>query len=477
MKLRLLYLMLAGFVFLTTALFVRTTGIHIDEKNYLNWAIYGRTGDSIDTGKPPLFYWMNYKLHHEIARSFGPLKPVTIYLFYIAAFAASLVWAVRPEFGDKFGRLSLAFLVLLLAPLAVLNATQVMMETAILPVVSLLFGAVFRGGERYWKLLLLFLLSAVLIALKATGAAVVVLLAAVALRRSWRITVALGIGALSGFLGNKATLRWIVQSKHAIDYGGPAEVLNPAAVYERLTFILQDLYVWLFFTGIATAAGVLVCVYSRWRSRTDSETAKGRMSDGGLVALALGSLALMLLMQGISIHGFPRYNYPVLWLGLIASVILVARHNAIALIPLAALFGFQSSALWGRDLDRFDRWPTRTVLEFMESGGTILTGMPIHRLVVAQHFRNPSPCYAVESIHPDEETYYLEYLAFAFPKGTVAGSPPSCAPAIRVWRDPVEKAGGCPARCNPSNRWNICSYQRLTFYTVRQGLVLNQVCW
>jgi hypothetical protein len=464
----------AGLAFLSAILFVRTTGIHIDENNYLDAAVNSRLGDSKGSGKPPLFYWMNYKLQHEVARSFGPLKPITIYLFYIAAYSATLVWALLPFFRDRRKHLALTFFVLLLSPLALLNTTQLMMETAMLPVVSLLFGCVLRGGDRFWKLLRMFLVSLLLIVLKVTGIAVVILLAAVTVRRSKWITVALGTGALSGYLVNAATLRWIVQVENAHDYGGPSEILNIAAAWARLNS--QDVYIWLFFVGVAATAGGLAYAHSRWRSGKATSDGKGEISDGALLMLAFGTLAFTLLMQSISIYGFARYNYPTLWLGLIASVLLVARYRVIVLLPLAAVLFIQSSSLWGTDLNRFNLWPSRTVVEFMESGGTILMAAPIHRLVVEQHFRNSSPCYAVESLNPQEERYYLQYFAFAFPKGKVAASS-ACDPTIRIWRDPVETVGGCPARCETSNKWHGCGYQNLVFFTFRPGLVLNQVCW
>jgi hypothetical protein len=158
--------MLVGFLFLTTILFLRTTGLHIDEWSYLSLSNYSWKEASQGSGKSALFYWMNYKLHQEIARSFGPLKPVTIYLFYIAAFATSLVWAIRPFFHDRRKHLAIVYGVLLLSPLVLLNTTQVMMETAILPLVSLAFGSVLRGGDTNWKLARLFLLSALMVALR-----------------------------------------------------------------------------------------------------------------------------------------------------------------------------------------------------------------------------------------------------------------------------------------------------------------------
>lgn len=476
MKIRSFSLALAGFAFLATILFVRTTGIHVDEAGYLSVADDARTGDSLSTGKPPLFYWLNYKFYNEIGPWFGPFKPVSLYFLYMAVFVWALIWALKPFFEDRTFRLSLTFFVLLLSPLALLNATQMMMETAMLPFVSLMFGSVVRGSDTAWKCLRLLLFSAALVALKVTGAPVVVLIAAGAFRRSPSAAALLGAGAVLGFLGNKAAVRWVVQAQHADNYGGLAEILNRVAVLERLRMINEDLYVWLFFSGIAVIVAAAACAYNWWRPQGGAE-GKRLMSDATLMMLAAGSLVLMLFMQTISIHGFPRYNYPTLWLGLVSAVILAARQRAVAVLSLAIVFGLQSSSLWGSDLDRFHLWPSRTVLEFFQSGGTTLMGAPVHRLAVEQHFRDSSPCYALESIHPDEQKFYARYFEFAFPKGRPRDSSEPCATTIHVWRDPVDTVGSCPARCEPSSRRNICGYQRLVFFTAHQGLALNQVCW
>jgi hypothetical protein len=114
----------------------------------------------------------------------------------------------------------------------------------------------------------------------------------------------------------------------------------------------------------------------------------------------------------------------------------------------------------------------------MNSGGTILMSTPVHRLVVEQHFRDPTPCYSIESIDPQEHEYYRRYFEFAFPKGKEADPSQACTTTIRVWRDPVETIeAACPNRCDASARWSGCGYQRLVFYTVKSGLALNQVCW
>jgi hypothetical protein len=466
-----------GFVLLSVVLFVRTTGIHIDENNYLALAVRSWDGDSAGSGKPVLFYWMNNKLHNEIARSFGPFEPVTIYFFYMAAFAASLAWVLQPIFRERRGTHALAFLVLLASPLALLNATQVMMETALLTAVALLFGAVMRDADRHWKRVRLFIFSAFVIALKVTGISAVVLLAAVVFRRSKRSAAVLMAGALAGYLGDKAALRWVVKSEHANNYGGLSEILNSQGVWERLGHVKEDLYLWLFFQGLVALVAGLIWAAGRYGSKGGKTLKDARIADGALLTLAVGSLLFTLGMQSISIYGFARYNYPVLWLGLISSIVLIARHRSIVLVPLAGLFLFQSSALWGRDLNRFDLWPSRTVIELMESGGTILMGAPIHRLIVEQRLRNPEPCYSLEIADEEVHGFYLQYFNFAFPAGHVADSSQSCVPNFRVWRDRVDAVGSCPVRCDKSYDWTGCGYQRLRFFTPREGLVRNQFCW
>jgi hypothetical protein len=368
--------------------------------------------------------------------------------------------------------MAVAYFVLLISPLGLLNATELMMETALLSAVSLLLGAVLRGIDRYWKWIRLFLLSALVGALKATAAPVVALLALLVVRKSKTAVATLFTGALAGYLINVAVLRWIVKSAHSDNYGGPTEILNIHAVVERLSAnIRQDLWVWLFFEGIVALAAVLF-----WVTRKRSEK-KPSIQTGVLLTLALGSLPAMLSIQAISIHGFARYTYPVLWLGLVCSIVLIAHSRLIALFPLAAFFIFQSSSLWGQDLDRFSFWPNKTVLEFMESGGTILAGAPVHRLAVEQRLRDPAPCFSVGVMDMYERGYYLQYLGFVFPQGRLVDANESCATHIRIWREPADSVGECPARCGASTYWSACRYQRLRFFASYQGLVLNQFCW
>jgi hypothetical protein len=78
---------------------------------------------------------------------------------------------------------------------------------------------------------------------------------------------------------------------------------------------------------------------------------------------------------------------------------------------------------------------------------------------------------------PQESSYYNAYFAFALPEGKAADASPGCVPDIRVWREPALSVEDCPDRCGEKAHRNICGYQRLVFYTVHQGLALNQVCW
>ena len=51
-------------------------------------------GDSATTGKPWLFYWFNYALINSIGLLFGRFRAISLDLFYMAAFAISLAWAI-----------------------------------------------------------------------------------------------------------------------------------------------------------------------------------------------------------------------------------------------------------------------------------------------------------------------------------------------------------------------------------------------
>ena len=101
-------------------------------------------GDSGSTGKPFLFYGFNYLFIHSLGLAFGPLRPISLHLFFIALFSVSLGWAITPvariqSSSGWFGRV----LILLTSPLVLLNATSFMMESAALPLLTVTLGCVF----------------------------------------------------------------------------------------------------------------------------------------------------------------------------------------------------------------------------------------------------------------------------------------------------------------------------------------------
>ena len=63
------WLSLVAFTLLAATFFLKTTGVHFDAVNYLRVALFEPFGDSAATGKPWLFYGINYALFHGV----GPL--------------------------------------------------------------------------------------------------------------------------------------------------------------------------------------------------------------------------------------------------------------------------------------------------------------------------------------------------------------------------------------------------------------------
>src|SRR5690349_8506231 len=84
-----------AFATLLFALFARTVGIHFDENNYLRSAFVHQIGDARDSGKPPLFYALNYALNHTVGFLMGPWRPLCLYFVYAALNAFALAWLVK----------------------------------------------------------------------------------------------------------------------------------------------------------------------------------------------------------------------------------------------------------------------------------------------------------------------------------------------------------------------------------------------
>ena len=308
------------FVILAIAFGARTTGIHIDESSYLMLALNAPDGDSGSTGKPFLFYGFNYLFIHSLGFAFGPLRPISLHLFFIALFAVSLGWAVTPvaRIQSRSGWWA-RVAILLTSPLVLVNATSLMMESAALPLLTVTLGCILRSGRPGpdnpghgdgAPRTLLTVASALATAVKSTTIPALVLLAFAFRGRLRSRTHLIPIGIAAGLALNQAGL-WVIGGQRHFVYGGPGELLSKAVLLDRaLTRAWPYGTTWLFLAGISMAIAAALLPAQVLKNRE-------------CLILMLGSLAGVVLFQLVSVFPFARYCYPVMWAALLGVFLII----------------------------------------------------------------------------------------------------------------------------------------------------------
>lgn len=113
-------------------------GIDGDHAGYFVFSRSQLFGDFQTTGKPPLFYIINYIIFHGLSVVVGKWQPMIVSLFYIVVLSHAIVYFSGKLF-DGFKRLILS-LVLALMPITFVNYVQYMMETPLLIIILLFMG-------------------------------------------------------------------------------------------------------------------------------------------------------------------------------------------------------------------------------------------------------------------------------------------------------------------------------------------------
>ncbi len=460
------------FLILAVAFFARTTGIHIDESNYLKLALVAPYGDSASTGKPFLFYLSNYFFMHSIGFAFGPLRPISLHLAYIGFFLVSLAWAVPAAARNQSSSESLARAIVLLAsPLVLLNATSLMMESAALPLLTFTLGCILRDSPDdpdSAPRLLLAVASALATAVKSTTIPALLLLALAFRGRLKSRAHFIPIGIAAGLALNYLGLRGIGPNGNFV-YGGPAEVFSTTVLMDRsLSRAGSYVGTWFFFAGIGFAIAAAL---------RPSEALKNRE----FLILTLGSLAGVFLFQLVSVFQFARYCYPVMWAALLGVWLLIELENRALVGLLIALQLVQAVPLFTHSIDRFRLWPPLVTGELVESGGTIFTGFPIYGMTAWQLVRDNRPCVWINSEHGEKNEVLDQFVRSTFPGATILRSSifeiardRSCSLSntVRFWREHVD---GPDAPCITGCR--RCEFQRVDYFAVMRGWVRNQTCW
>ncbi|MEO5970381.1 MAG: hypothetical protein ABIQ95_10685 [Bdellovibrionia bacterium] len=412
-----------GFAFLTSWLLFRTTGIHSDEINYLRIAEKYLFGDSYYQPKSCLFYIVNYIFQHSVGLLFGPLKPWSLYLTHILLISAGLVWSIKPIYveGKKF-EFFLAYLLLLVSPLTLLNSTQFMMETPLLLVLSLIFGCLFRENDHQrW----IRGLSALAVSLKLTALSPLLLLALIFWKKDRGKSIALIQGMVLGYFITSALI--FLASFFPPDFVSPPQVFKRQFsdffdFQKNLRHIKMTafyLYAWLFFIGPTLILGTLFHLRT-----TLSHSPKIRTNEENnslcYLTIIIGSWALTFGIQMLSSSFYFRYAYPTLFIGLLAGIYYVGRSGLLALIPLVLFALAQSLPLVTYGTERFQYWPTIVNAEFFQARLTIFSGTPTHAALMGLRMHSETPCIELNILPQGEfEGWYTRYLQFVLPHSSI----------------------------------------------------------
>jgi hypothetical protein len=377
------------------------------------------------------------------------------------------IWWLAASVPDDTLRRRAAFGLLVLSPFVLFNATQLMLETALLP---LLGGVLTAGlGVSRRRAAVLAVLAGVSALTKATAVGALALLA-VALWPLLGVGVwPLVAGGVAGTLINRVVLALL--HAHSADYGGLAQLV--ASVHGLSADRMLQLFgVWAFFAG----PPALGAVWS-WHERKD------RLSRSLLAGALLSAPAAVLVQLATDPRlPFPRYAYPVIWVGLAAGGLACARSRARWLAPMVIALQLPlSTGLWPGVFPTIAIWPSPVVLEAFQNGGTILSGTPVHGWVAISGRERERLCVLLPRESPgalQAEPWFSQvtgHVTFFDASQYAAFQQCTGAKAIFDRRFDVDP---CELDACAASRYRVrsCLPQRIAFYSPRLGDVRTRVC-
>lgn len=453
-----------GFAVLTTVFMTRTLGIHIDENNYLGAAHSLPLGDSATTGKPYVFYFLNYAIFNTVGHLLGPLRPLSLYFVYLALWVVSLGWTASKLAPRQDGFVS-AFFLLLLSPLCILNSTQIMMENPILPLLTITFGAAIAPIPRKKRNAALFASALAAMLLKETAIAAVVALAIAF--RAWALFAAIGIALVSRFL-----LLAIIGAPLLHYDGKLSNIFSIDIVFDRATNLFTYLWLWIFFVSIPGTAGA---VYYFRNRRPDARP---------IFEVAAFSLAAVLALMCLTNEDFARYCYPSLWIGALAVTWLALRLPKKVTASMLATSVILAANLWDFGSARLALWPTMVSRELYYSGYTILPGVALHAWEAFAFDRRKNMCVFLYQNEAEKAWAIARYLSHItenprlFTEGNSAAFALCDGPKAVFRRQYQMGHQECSPEC-PNQQYSIanCTHQEMQGWATHPGRsVINRTC-
>jgi len=463
-----------GLAFVLIVLLTRTWGIQVDENAYFDIAIREPLGDSRFTGKPLLFYVVNYGVYHLLRGPAGWMHPLILPVFYIVLTVVSL-WRLAGAAEAVGAKRQVTFALLLLSPIALFNATQLMMEAALLPLLSLTMATLvsMTGDDSRRRSAVWLAVTAALGALLKETAIPALLLVAVAFvpllgRRIWP----LALGVVAGALGNRLLL-WIISAPSpASTYGGIGQLISASLNAGAWRKTPPYLGLWVFFLGVPW----LGAAWSWWTRR---DAVARTLAMLGILT-ASGTVAVRLATD-IPVE-FPRYMYPVLWVGLVAALIACARSRVIWVQGVVlAVQVVMITALWPPTFQTIRIWPSLVTTEAYANGGTILSGAPSYGWIATSPRALQHLCVYLPQAHAtgrDQALLWFQNVAtrVGFYDETHVSEFDACSGA-KVIVDRRFGIDSCDTDCRPSlYRIRSCIAETVLYYSREYGDLKSRVC-
>jgi hypothetical protein len=179
---------------------------------------------------------------------------------------------------------------------------------------------------------------------------------------------------------------------------------------------------------------------------------------------------------------FPRYAYPVLWVGLTAAAIACARAKT-AWIPAAVLLVQLPlvTGLWPGVLPTLRYWPDAVTTESYANGGTILSGTPAYGWIAVSPRALRDLCvYLPRASAPGANEAILWFTNISRHAGfydeTHADEFDRCSTA-KVVVDRRFSVDSCDTECNRSlYTIRSCLTQTIEYYSPQLGELKSKVC-
>lgn len=363
-----LLVVLAALVGVLAATLGRELGVLYDEHNYVLWAATAPLGDVSSTGKPYLFYLLNYVIFHVVPDWAGPWRFLSLHVFYAALSVASVAW-LSAKMTTTTEEFVWHFVVLASAPLFVINSTQVLMESAVMPAVALTVAGLIdlqRRGSRFPAKTLVCVSATVALLMKDTAAAALLVLC-LAFWKTLRWQVwPLALALVAGAAGSMVMLSAV--NAPLAEYGGLSSLLDLDALPSRAALTWPYASIWIFYVGPFALLAAVSLYYRR-----DLLRAPGART---LLWVGILSLPATFGMQLASQVAFARYAYPVLWLGVIGFAFLLLRGPRWLSAVAVAFSCIPVANMWTPSSGRLSLWPPFVANELYYSNFTILPGVP-----------------------------------------------------------------------------------------------------